>query len=71
MKLFKLMTHQNIEDFIAQVVNNMPKDWVNLTTHRLDIYDESLAKSEFLAKFEALYLKNNATEEALANLPTA
>ncbi|KOY52834.1 cystathionine beta-synthase [Polaribacter dokdonensis] len=65
------MTHQNIKEFIAQVVNNMPKDWVNLTTHRLDIYNESLAKSEFLTQFEALYLKNNATEEALANLPTA
>ena len=65
------MTHQNIKEFIAEVVNNLPKDWVNLTTHRLDIYNESLAKSEFLAQFEALYLKNNATEEALANLPTA
>lgn len=65
------MTHQNIKEFTAKVVDNMPKDWVNLTTHRLDIYNESLAKSEFLAQFEALYLKNKSTVEALANLPTA
>jgi hypothetical protein len=40
------------------------------TTHRLDIYEEKLAKTQFLAQFEALYNANNATTEAL-NLSTA
>ena len=28
----------------------MPKNWLNLTTHRLDIYDEKLAKYLFELK---------------------
>ncbi|MEN8777296.1 MAG: cystathionine beta-synthase, partial [Polaribacter sp.] len=65
------MTHQKLNKFIAQVVDNMPNDWVNLTTHRLDIYNESLAKSEFLMQFEALFHKNVVNKEALRQLPTA
>ncbi len=65
------MTHQKLNNFIAQVVDNMPNDWVNLTTHRLDIYNESLAKSEFLMQFEALFHKNVVNKEALRQLPTA
>ncbi len=49
----------------------MPADWVNLTTHRLDIYDESKAKTDFLNQFEELYKNNNAETEALKKLPTA
>jgi cystathionine beta-lyase/cystathionine gamma-synthase len=44
---------------------------LNTTTHRLDIYEEKLAKTQFLAQFEALYNANNATTEALDNLSTA
>jgi len=29
--------------YINEVLTNMPSDWLNLTTHRLDIYNESLA----------------------------
>ena len=35
---------------LSSVIENMPQDWLNLTTHRLDIYNESLAKNEFLTK---------------------
>lgn len=49
----------------------MPSDWLNLTTHRLDIYDESLAKTQFLEQFETLYNKNNAETASLKQLPTA
>ena len=49
----------------------MPTDWLNLTTHRLDIYDEELAKTEFLQKFESLFEANNFETSALAALPTA
>lgn len=65
------MIHQKLNKFIAQVVDNMPSDWVNLTTHRLDIYNESLAKSEFLAKFEALFQNDTINKHKLENLPTA
>ena len=41
--------------YIEEVLGNIPKDWLNLTTHRLDIYDESLAKTQFLEQFENLF----------------
>lgn len=49
----------------------MPSDWLNLTTHRLDIYNESLAKVEFLEQFEALYKENKTDKDILSQLPTA
>ncbi len=52
-------------------MNHIPKSWVELTTHRLDIYDEKLAKSEFLSQFEALLLSESYSTEALDSLPTA
>lgn len=57
--------------YIKKVLENMPADWLNLTTHRLDIYNEELAKTEFLEKFEVLFYENNATNSALNELPTA
>lgn len=58
-------------DYIKEVLENMPTDWLSLTTHRLDIYDESLAKTQFLGEFENLFQANNTSTSALANLPTA
>ena len=49
----------------------MPSDWLNLTTHRLDIYNEKLAKTQFLEQFENLYKSDNPSKEALNELPTA
>ena len=60
-----------MRNYIKDVLKNMPGDWLNLTTHRLDIYDESLAKKEFLEQFETLFKSNNAESEALKKLPTA
>lgn len=57
--------------FLKRVLQNIPESWLQLTTHRLDIYDESRAKTQFLEQFEALYQANNPTTEALLNLPTA
>lgn len=60
-----------MREYIKVVLENMPSGWLNLTTHRLDIYDEKLAKTEFLERFEGLY-KNNTTEvSALSELPSA
>lgn len=58
-------------DFIKSVLENMPADWLNLTTHRLDIYDEKLAKTQFLEQFEVLFHEGNADPSALNGLPTA
>ncbi|MFL0352806.1 cystathionine beta-synthase [Xanthomarina sp. GH4-25] len=58
-------------DYIKEVLNNMPTDWLRLTTHRLDIYDEKLAKTQFLEQFEYLYNHNNSETASLNNLPTA
>ena len=49
----------------------MPSDWLKLTTHRLDIYDEAKAKTKFLEQFTNLFKHNNADKIALENLPTA
>ena len=49
----------------------MPNDWLTLTTHRLDIYNEEQAKTQFLRQFENLYQSNNSKKEALSALPTA
>lgn len=57
--------------YLKRVIANMPADWLNLTTHRLDIYDEPLAKTQFLERFEALFAAGNAERSALEALPTA
>ena len=53
------------------ICTNMPEEWALLTTHRLDIYDESQAKSQFLEQLSSLIEKNEVTADALAELPTA
>ncbi|WKD86164.1 hypothetical protein KCTC32516_01523 [Polaribacter huanghezhanensis] len=58
-------------NYIKDVLENMPTDWLNLTTHQLDIYNEKLAKTQFLDQFETLFHNNNATSSALSKLPTA
>lgn len=57
--------------YIEHVLRNMPEGWLNLTTHRLDIYDEKQAKTQFLHAFEQLYDNNNSKAASLAELPTA
>ena len=57
--------------YIKDVLENMPIGWLNLTTHRLDIYDEKLAKIQFLDQFNNLFHKNNSEPSALYELPTA
>ena len=57
-----------MKETLKTLISNMPGDWLNLTTHRLNIYNEKMAKTEFLEKFEAAD-KSNANE--LSELPTA
>ncbi|SDS48009.1 Cys/Met metabolism PLP-dependent enzyme [Maribacter dokdonensis] len=57
--------------YITKVIEHMPQDWLNLTTHRLDIYNEKLAKVQFLDQFIHLAKEGNSSTAALSNLPTA
>ena len=65
------MEDNMILNYIKDVLDKMPKTWFNLTTHRLDIYDEKLAKTQFLEQFEILFNENNSEASALNELPTA
>ena len=65
------MNKDKIRVYLKQVLENMPEAWLKLTTHRLDIYNESLAKTAFLADFESLYQKGDASQQSLMELPTA
>jgi hypothetical protein len=51
--------------YIKELLENIPTAWLGLTTHRLDIYDEKLAKTQFLEQFETLFNDNNAESSAL------
>lgn len=65
------MTDEKTINYIKNILENIPSDWLKLTTHRLDIYNEKLAKTEFLEKFESLFKSNNFETSALRDLPTA
>jgi cystathionine beta-lyase/cystathionine gamma-synthase len=65
------MKENKMLSYIKDVLENMPTGWLNLTTHRLDIYDEKLAKTQFLNQFEVLFKDNNSEASALNQLPTA
>ena len=65
------MKEHSVLNYISKVLKNMPSDWLNLTTHRLDIYDEKLAKVQFLTQFEHLFRGLNSETSALNELPTA
>ncbi len=65
------MQDKKTQDYIKSVLNNIPSDWLRLTTHRLDIFNEKLAKTAFIDGFEDLFQQNNASQAALNSLPTA
>lgn len=65
------MRNENVLNYIKTILVSMPVEWLNLTTHRLDIYNENLAKAQFTEEFESLYQQNDSTTSALKSLPTA
>lgn len=65
------MRNAQLNAFLRELIENMPSDWLRLTTHRLDIYDESQAKTQFLQQLEMLYQTGNASPSTLSELPTA
>lgn len=65
------MSNEEVLSYLDQVIKNSPSDWLALTTHRLDIYNEALAKTEFITKFNELAIKKDASSLSLSKLPTA
>ena len=65
------MNDHKVISYIKEVLQNMPKGWLTTTTHRLDIYNEALAKTQFLNQLEALYHAQISDSVALNKLPTA
>lgn len=66
-----MLKNTSLHSYLEKLINNVPGDWINLTTHRLDIYNEEKAKTEFLNEVERLFNNDVASEEALSKLPTA
>jgi cystathionine beta-lyase/cystathionine gamma-synthase len=71
MKIMEYNKENKMLNYIRAVLENMPTGWLNLTTHRLDIYEEKLAKTQFLEEFKTLFKDNNFEPAALSELPTA
>lgn len=67
----KMMIETSMQQHIEDVLEHMPSDWLKLTTHRLDIYNEQLAKVEFLDHLEQLIARGEINQTSLASLPTA
>ncbi len=65
------MEEHTMLNYLKEVLENMPTDWLRLTTHRLDIFEEKLAKVQFLEQFEILYKDYNSASTELKGLPTA
>ncbi len=65
------MKENKVLHYIEDVLEKMPEQWLSLTTHRLDIYKEELAKTQFLAQFENLFEIDYSETASLSALPTA
>jgi len=65
------MKNGKILKYLKKILDNIPENWLTDTTHRLNLYDEKLAKIQFLEHFEALINDSNYEHSALDNLPTA
>lgn len=65
------MRDNSLLAYLKNVLENIPADWLRLTTHRLDIYEEQKAKVQFLEQFQELYKAEDAGSDALSQLPTA
>ena len=65
------MEKQLVLNYVTKVLENLPSNWINLTTHRLGIYNEKLAKSQFIDELEVLFNNNDSESTKLQALPTA
>lgn len=56
---------------VRKILDHVPAGWVELTTHRLDIYEEDQAKTQFLQQLHALTSTPDFDATLLDSLPTA
>ena len=59
------MKNEEMLKCLKNVLDNIPKNWLADTTHRLNLYDEKLAKIQFLEHFEVLINDSNYEHSAL------
>ena len=57
-----------IIEYTRNLLNNKPDDWLKLTTHRLDIYNEKLAKDQFLNELEKLFKKKEFSNQIITGI---
>ena len=62
---------ESLKSIVQRLIAEMPTDWLRLTTHRLDVYDESQAKVEFTEKMAELVTAGEFSKKELSELPTA
>ena len=65
------MQENTLLSYVKEVLCNAPSDWLTITTHRLDIFNEKLAKTAFLSHFETLYNDRDTRTAVLSELPTS
>lgn len=65
------MNQAQIQQHLQNILTKLPADWLKLTTHRLDVYEEKLAKTQFLEHFESLLKSSPIDADQLNQLPTA
>jgi cystathionine beta-lyase/cystathionine gamma-synthase len=65
------MENSKVINQLKVVLANLPNEWLDLTTHRLDIYNEARAKTQFLEEFENSLNTNKIDATTLIGLPTA
>ena len=61
------MEGNSIKNYLETLIENIPTAWLDLTTHRLDIYNESLAKAEFLEQFEVYLTQKTQRQKHFKN----
>lgn len=65
------MNQAKLLPYLQELLKHLPADWLTLTTHRLDLYNEEKAKTEFTEALDTLYSKGESAKTSLEALPTA
>lgn len=65
------MKIMDLQMTFMKIVDSFPNEWLELTTHRLDIYDEKNAKTDFIQGLNQLIESGQISRKELEKLPTA
>lgn len=67
----KLNSIKPLLESVKTLLTKIPQSWIDLTTHRLDIYNEAQAKSAFLVELKKILVQGEYSSKTLELLPTA